>query len=333
MYLCKHCNHTFSRKHYLTRHVEVLHDGAKHNCQECGDVFNRKDNLTRHLKSCNKTKCNYTCTICNKSYSSRYNLDNHIIKCNTDQHEIEQLEAKLIIGSEEYRKKVKNGKNITQILHSNSSIIEESLDSVMKEDLLLYQNSFLSTTEADVVQLRPWQSQLMEYLSNPTDREIIWVRGAQGNEGKTFFQKYVLKLYGSRRVCLLELVGKRKNIFHILSKQSLACKDIFLFNIPKSNNTLDSPYDVLEGLKDGQSISSKYNSRILNFRTPNIVIVFCNTLPVYTKLSVDRWTILTIEGQNLNKHIPYIQKSLVEVKEKEKTIPRDKRYHHSDESD
>ena len=46
----------------------------------------------------------------------------------------------------------------------------------------------MSTRNLCNVELRPWQQQLMENLSTPSDREIIWIIGRKGNEGKTWFQ-------------------------------------------------------------------------------------------------------------------------------------------------
>ena len=39
----------------------------------------------------------------------------------------------------------------------------------------------LSNTE-----LRIWQQQLLDNISSPSDREVIWVIGQKGTEGKTF---------------------------------------------------------------------------------------------------------------------------------------------------
>ena len=44
------------------------------------------------------------------------------------------------------------------------------------------------------VELKPWQNELMKYIK-PHDREIIWVVGKDGNEGKNWFQKYVKSVY------------------------------------------------------------------------------------------------------------------------------------------
>ena len=45
--------------------------------------------------------------------------------------------------------------------------------------------------------LRPWQEKLVE-LIKPSEREIIWIVGSVGNEGKTWFQKYLKDIHGVR---------------------------------------------------------------------------------------------------------------------------------------
>ena len=79
----------------------------------------------------------------------------------------------------------------------------------------------------------------------------------------------------------------------------LALIDIFIFNIPRSIATEAVPYTLLEEIKDGQAISSKYDSKILRFKTPNIVVVFTNEEPTETMMSKDRWQIFKIDGNNL----------------------------------
>ena len=95
------------------------------------------------------------------------------------------------------------------------------------------------------------------------------------------------------------MVKRSENIFHILTKESLICKDVFLFNLSKSFSIFDCPFEALEAIKDGHAISSKYNSSNLNFKTPNTVMVFSNKLPFTNALSSDRWQIFRIVNNHL----------------------------------
>ena len=60
----------------------------------------------------------------------------------------------------------------------------------MKEALDLYMTN-AHDMELDDVELKPWQKELLEQITKPTDRKIIWVVGKSCGEGKTWFQKYI----------------------------------------------------------------------------------------------------------------------------------------------
>ena len=93
-------------------------------------------------------------------------------------------------------------------------------------------------------------------------------------------------------------------IQYALSKQSVFLVEVFLFNVPRSFHDADIPYTLLEDIKDGQSISCKYNSKCLNLNTPNILIVFANNHPDYAKMSKDRWKIFMIIREKLCEYNP-----------------------------
>ena len=118
---------------------------------------------------------------------------------------------------------------------------------------------------------------------------------------KPFFQNYIKSIYGSRRVFLINMVKRSENIFHVLTKQSLVCKDIFLFNLAKSFPAIDSSFEALEAIKDGHALSSKYNSTKIKFKIPNTIMVFSNNYPHTSALSSDRWLIFGITNDNLVK--------------------------------
>ena len=93
------------------------------------------------------------------------------------------------------------------------------------------------------------------------------------------------------------LFFKSSNIAQVLRKQQLATTDIFLFNDARSKNHETVNYEMLENIKDGQAEASKYNSEIIKFRTPNIVVVFSNEHPERKELSSDRWNIFKIDKE------------------------------------
>ena len=129
----------------------------------------------------------------------------------------------------------------------------------------------------------------MKILDRPSERVVYWIVGSRGNEGKTFIQKYIQQMYGVRRVLKSEINVKKSDLAYMLSQESLTCRDIFLFNILRSDQ--DVSYSLLENLKDGYLVSSKYKTKHIKIKTPNTVIVFSNSRPERKSLSPDRWRI------------------------------------------
>ena len=202
------------------------------------------------------------------------------------------IEKELLDDDRIYSGKLERGKIICNILERGSAR-EDSLSKKNKESLELYRKQ-MSMRSLSNTELRTWQQELMATISSPTEREIIWVVGVKGNEGKTWFQEYIEIFYGSARVVRLDLKIKTSNVLHVLTKRPLSTTDVFLFNEPRASNYEFCNYSILESIKDGTAVSSKYNSDIMRFKTPNIVVVFSNRIPKTKELSKDRWKIFRI---------------------------------------
>ena len=144
------------------------------------------------------------------------------------------------------------------------------------------------------IKWRGWQMDLRQYLDKPCDRKIIWVVGKEGNEGKSFFQANIKEEFGYSRVCKLTLSENSRNTFHIIGKHCSKLTDIFLFNVGRGVRLDTEQYDILENIKDGEALDGKYMGRQLNFKQPNVLMVFSNSEPEKYKLSKDRWVILKI---------------------------------------
>ena len=132
-------------------------------------------------------------------------------------------------------------------------------------------------------------------MMKPSEREIIWIVDPAGNEGKSWFQKYLKDIHGLR-VFDANIRRSSKCILHILSKEIVSLIDIFLFNVSRSFNMDEFPYEMLEELNDGKAESTKYNSIKLQVNTPNTVLVFSNENPDKERMSKDRWIIYLIGG-------------------------------------
>ena len=212
--------------------------------------------------------------------------------------DIETLEEELLQDNQDYLENIEVGKQINTII-DKGVVREESLSRHRKDALDLYRKQ-KPTRDMLQVELRPWQQELMEIIATPTEREVIWVQGIKGNEGKTWFQDYLTSFYGHARVVPLDLKMKTSNVLHVLTKRPLSTTDIFLFNEPRAFNYESCNYSILESIKDGTAVSSKYNNDVMRFKTPNTVVVFSNHMPKTKELSKDRWKIFRIVTNGIN---------------------------------
>ena len=202
------------------------------------------------------------------------------------------IEKELMDDDRVYTRKIEHGKIIASVLEKGNAR-EDSLSKNNREVLKLYRKQ-VSMRNVCNIELRPWQQQLNDNVSSPSDREIIWVIGQKGNEGKTWFQEYLETFYGYARVVRLDLKMKSANVLHVLTKRPLSTTDIFLFNVPRASTHESCNYSILESIKDGTAVSSKYNNDVIRFKIPNVVVVFSNHTPSTKELSKDRWKVFRI---------------------------------------
>lgn len=170
-------------------------------------------------------------------------------------------------GSEEQNKKytTKDGKEV----HTNLRIVKDKLKTVEMYD---------------------WQSEVIKIIKKePDDRTIHWIWDKKGNKGKTELAKHICLNYNA-----IYVNGKASDVKHAI----VECKnkpEIIIFGIPRSNEEYVS-YAALEEIKDGIFFSGKYESGMVIYPIPH-VIVLCNFAPDIKKLSEDRWNIINI-GSN-----------------------------------
>ena len=127
-----------------------------------------------------------------------------------------------------------------------------------------------------------WQSELVAKLSEvPDDRTIHWYYDMEGNKGKSYFAKnYAGSNYYVNG-------GKSADIFYGYEYQS-----VIFFDLARMKQDIVQ-YDVMEAFKNGQFYSTKYESKLVRFNVPHVV-VFSNFYPDLGKLSSDRWNIIEI---------------------------------------
>ena len=268
----------------------------------------RSDVLNRHMKL-HKKLCEDS--LDSKSiYSSRASLhkddESEFSSSATDWEAPVQMEPSLEreaiiktikLDAAEYKNKLKLGKIIYEEIEEHE-ISEESLRRDYKEAKELY-IKHKKNVDLDNVVLRPWQEALLNHIK-PTNRKVIWVIGRKGNEGKSWFQEYMESKFGwGKVICGMDIKMKKGSICHVLSKRSLMTTDTFLFDVGKANTDHGVNYELLEKIKNGRIVASKFDSKELKFNTPNTVVVFSNEKPDVSELSKDRWKIFQIRDDDL----------------------------------
>ena len=298
----------------MGRHKKVM-------CKVCYREM-RSDVLARHMKQ--HSMRNESSPVTNISVTNNYNTISGVSterKDEENENKDEELKKYLIKIENEYQEKLVQGKKIYKML-GEGVVSYQALPREMKEDVDHYMENQADFRDVGNVELKPWQESLLEYVQQPCDREIFWIIGKEGNEGKNWFQKYVKSWLGARRVVTgIDIKANNASIFQALRKCPIVTADIFLFNIGKSMKKFDQiNYDALEKMKDGEAFASKYDSQQLKIRVPNVVMVFSNSPPDVKELAKVRFRVFDINNNQLQK------KNLVEIKntkEKKENVDSD----------
>ena len=103
----------------------------------------------------------------------------------------EDLESEIIANSKLLDEEL--GEKISKVL-TDTNTKEEPLSKKHREAFDLYQSRKFAINPNPNINLYPWQQQANNLVQKPTYREVMWVKGARGNEGKTWFQKYIQSL-------------------------------------------------------------------------------------------------------------------------------------------
>ena len=259
-------------------------------CQVCMKHF-RSDYINVHRKR-HESSIKYpmkSCSICHKTMIA-WNLMRH--------KKVHNLSAKQVLEN------IKSDQRNYDDIEETGQLLENFLDneeinpkSLRKEYVKALEISSYKKKN-NFESLKLWQNKLLG-LMEPSQRQIIWVTGKKGAEGKSWFQEYVEQHYGCKRVFRTSIRKEADGILHTLSKRTLSLIDVFVFNIPRSFNMKYVPYTLFEEIKDGQAISTKYDSKVLGFKRPNILIVFSNDTPCRSEVSKDRWQTYTILDDKL----------------------------------
>ena len=134
--------------------------------------------------------------------------------------------------------------------------------------------------------LRAWQRSVVDFIDAPVHpRRILFVVDERGNQGKSFLCEFLQQQ--RENVQVLE-PGKLADLAYVYEQTT----KILLFDVPRSR-TKYIDYSFLESIKNGRLFSTKYDSRMIRFERPHLV-VFMNEAPDATALSADRYEYITI---------------------------------------
>nr|QTE03382.1 MAG: replication-associated protein [Grus japonensis CRESS-DNA-virus sp.] len=142
----------------------------------------------------------------------------------------------------------------------------------------------------------PWQTAIDNLISGDTDdRSVYWIYDPIGCGGKTAFAKYAAV---HKRAAVLSNAAS-KDIAYALGTDEFTT---VIFNFSR---TVDGRvnYSAIEGIKDGLLFSAKYESKMMLFNPPH-VIIFANFLPEAEALSLDRWIVYELKDKELVKSKP-----------------------------
>jgi hypothetical protein len=139
--------------------------------------------------------------------------------------------------------------------------------------------------------LKWWQTEILEEIKKPADRRTIrWYWEPVGGVGKTVFACHLVDKYKA-----LFISGKAADVKYAVAERVKAGEpvDVVVVNIPRSHAPEYISYEGMENVKDGLFFSTKYESGMVRYNPPH-VIVFANVPPDVTKMSADRWVIKEI---------------------------------------
>jgi hypothetical protein len=143
--------------------------------------------------------------------------------------------------------------------------------------------------------LLPWQQQLKTQTDSFHLRAIDFVYDEKGNQGKSLFTEYLEYLGGAEEIPPFRLMD---DIFQWVATRPI--KKLYIVDMPRGmkKDKLGEFYSGIEVIKNGLAYDKRYSATKIRFDRPR-VIVFANQLPDFDLMSVDRWKIWKISGQEL----------------------------------
>lgn len=141
--------------------------------------------------------------------------------------------------------------------------------------------------EFENIHWHKWQKKVIELSKKkPHDRKIVWIVDKKGGKGKTFLARY-LTLEGAAYF----QNAKSADIAYAYNGER-----VVVFDFTRDLETMLN-YSILESIKNGIMFSRKYVSKCKIYNKPH-VFVMSNWEPDKSKMSADRWCIITLKSGN-----------------------------------
>lgn len=178
-----------------------------------------------------------------------------------------------------------DNKEIHNILQYNKPLkrLEEEVQmKTMREKLL---------KKYDGIKWNKLQQKILDILIEDVDnRKVHWFYDEFGNSGKSYISKYLQLTRDTYYIT----GGKQNDILYGYEGQQLVIIDL----ARTYADNLEHIYTIIENLKNGQYLSTKYETKQKLFDIPYIMVM-ANFKPDKSKLSNDRWDIIdTLEYQD-----------------------------------
>lgn len=170
---------------------------------------------------------------------------------------------------------------------------KQNVDYIHKEGGKCWIDGKLETKLKIIDNLYEWQQDIINIISEePDDRTIYWIHEETGCRGKSALAK--LLVYRHNAIILSGKASDMKNGIMKMHQESGLYPPIVVIDVPRCIDTsVHLSYTGIEEIKNGCFFSPKYEGGMCIFNSPH-VLVFSNDEPCYSKLSMDRWKVISI---------------------------------------
>jgi len=148
----------------------------------------------------------------------------------------------------------------------------------------------------------PWQKQVLDSIAGEADdRTVNFIVDPVGNSGKSKLAKYI----GFKKLGMSLAFGDARSLANLVIK--MKPKPAYFLDLSRSkpkDNAMSDIYNVIEQIKNGYVLNTKYEPEIMYMEPPH-VWVLSNLPPVLDALSADRWVIWEMdrEAKTLKKFV------------------------------